>query len=371
MKSCDSKTVAIFLAELGDGGVQRVMVNLTQGLIERGVKVDMVLAKAEGPYLAEIPKAVRIVDLESKRALTSLPGLVRYLRSEKPATILSAMEHANIVAIWAAWLARVKTRVVISVHTSYRFLEFSSIRGRFLHFLIRKSYSWANTVVVVSEAAKKDLLDSIRLEPEFVKVIYNPVVMPELFIKAKMPLDHHWFASNEPPVILGVGRLSKKKDFQNLIRAFSLVHQTCPVRLVIIGEGEERVALENLVMELGVKEDVDLHGFVINPYSYIAHAAVFVLSSVCEGLPTVLIESLAIGTPVVSTNCPCGPMEILAGGKYGKLVPMNDPKKMAASILDVLQNRNLSVVADNAISPFTLETSVNKYLQVLQCESTK
>jgi len=364
----NSKSVALFLAELTGGGAQRVMVNLAQGLTERGIKVDLVLAKAEGPYLAEIPENVRIVNLESRRTLTSLPSFVRYLRREKPVTILSALDHANIITIWAAWLSRVRVRVVVSVHVSYRFLDLSSLRVRFWQWLIRTFYPLADNIVVVSEEARKDFLDTTGLDPDSVKVIYNPVVTPELLKKAEMPIDHPWFAPKELPVILGVGRLSKQKDFPSLIQAFSRVRQTCPVRLMIIGEGEERESLEKLIAELGIDEDVDLPGFVNNPYSYMAHAAVFVLSSAWEGLPTVLIESLAVGTPVVSTDCPSGPMEILNGGKYGKLVPMYDPQELSASILEVLQGHNVPVVTEEAITPYTLEVSVSKYLQVLKCE---
>jgi len=361
-----SKKVALFLAELNGGGAQRVMVNLAQGLSEEDIQVDLVLAVAEGPYLEEIPNNVRVVDLGAQRTLTSLPGLVRYLRREKPGSILSAMEHANIITIWAAWLARVNVRVVVSVHTSYQGLNFSSIRGQFWHWLIRKFYPFADTVVVVSKAAKNDLIESTKLNPDYVDVIYNPVIMPSLLKQSKMPLNHPWFSLNEPPVILGVGRLSKQKDFPNLIRAFAQVRHVCSARLVIIGEGEDRAELEKLVIDLGIEKDVDLHGFVKNPYTYMAHAEIFVLSSAWEGLPTVLIESLAVGTPVVSTDCPSGPMEILEGGKYGKLVPMHDPNKLAESILDVIQNRNIPIVTEDAITPFSLKVSVSKYLDVLQ-----
>jgi len=370
MQSSDSKHVAIFLPSLIGGGAERIMVNLATGLVEQGVKVDLVLANAEGPYLADVDSRVRIINLRARRVLTSLPGLVSYLRREKPISILSSMEHVNIIAIWATRLAMVKTRIVVTVHIALsQSLNKSSFRGRFFCALIRLFYPLADNVVVVSKAARDDFLQTTGLDPKLVSVIYNPVITSELYKKKNETIDHPWFSTGEPPVILGVGRLSKQKDFPNLIHAFALVRKRQNARLVIIGEGNERPNLEKLIDELGIKSDVDLHGFVENSYAYMARSAVFVLSSAYEGLPTVLIESLAVGIPVVSTDCPSGPMEILNGGKYGKLVPMNDSNALAKGILEVLQQEVVSEVAADAIEEFTLEKSVARYMDILLCKA--
>ena len=364
--------LALFLPSLHGGGAERVKVNLAQGFAERGLKVDLVLAKAEGPYLSRVSSKVRVVDLRAKRVLYSLPALVQYLRRERPAALLSALNHANVVAIWAKKLACVKTRLVATEHTvlSQSTENTSSLRGRLMPLLIRLFYPWADAVVAVSRGVAEDLSSMTGLPLNKIKVIYNPVITPELFAKAEEPVDHPWFRPGEPPVILGVGRLTAAKDFPTLIRAFALVHKERPARLMILGEGEDRPELEALVRELGLEQDVALPGFVENPYKYMKRAAVFVLSSRWEGLPTVLIEALALGTPVVSTDCPSGPREILKGGECGLLVPPGDPKKLAEGILRILTDKALACeLAEKGrrrATDFTVDKAVEQYLTLIK-----
>jgi len=361
------KHIALFLPSLRGGGAEKVMVNLALGFVEQGLKVDLVLAKAEGPYLSRVPEEVRVVDLGARRVLYSLPGLVRYLRRERPQAMLSALNYANIVAIWAKLLARVQTHLVVSEHNtlSCSTQNASSVRVKLLPLLIKIFYPYADAVVAVSHGVAEDLITMTGLPMEKVKVIYNPVITPELFAKAEEPLDHPWFRPGEPPVVLGVGRLTKQKDFPTLIRAFALVRKERPARLMILGEGEERPKLETLARELGIEEDFVLPGFVENPYKYMKRASAFVLSSRWEGLPTVLIEALALGVPVISTNCPSGPAEILEHGKWGCLVPVGEPHLLARAILEILQNDVRIPSHKTAWERFSKENAVIAYLQVL------
>ena len=359
--------VSLFLPSLHGGGAERVMVNLARGFVERGLAVDLVLAKAEGPYLAEVPKEARIVDLGARRVLYSLPGLVRYLRRERPEAMLSALNHANIVAIWAKLLSRSAQKLVVSEHSflSQATAHASLRRAKLMPFLINRFYLWADAVVAVSRGVAEDLVVRTGLPRERIKVIYNPVVTPELFAKAEEPLDHPWFAPGQPPVILGVGRLTLEKDFVSLIRAFSSVRKERSARLMILGEGEERPKLEVLVRELGLEGEVSLPGFVNNPYKYMKRAAVFVLSSRWEGLPNVLVEAMALGTPVVSTDCPSGPAEILEGGRWGRLVPVGDEKQLAAAITQVLDTPPNKQALQERAKAFSLDNIVPLYLEAL------
>ena len=362
----EKEKVALFLPSLRGGGAERVMVNLARGFYDQGINVDLVLAKAEGPYLSEVPAGVRVIDLHSSRVLFSLPGLVRYLRRERPQALLSTMDHANIVALWARKLAWVPNRLVVRVaaNLSQSASNASSARGRLMPRLIHKFYPWADAVVAVSQGVADDLVKTARLSRERIQVIYNPIVTPEILEKAEEPLNHPWFAPGEPPVILSVGRLAKQKDYLTLIRAFALVHRERPARLMILGEGKERPKLEALIQELGLDEDVSLPGFVDNPFKYMKRAAVFVLSSRWEGLPNALIQAMALGTLVVSTDCPSGPSEILEGGKWGKLVPVGDIEKIAKAIIDTLEDLNRPDVTKRA-QDFGIEKLVQNYLRVL------
>jgi glycosyltransferase involved in cell wall biosynthesis len=358
--------ICLFLPSLCGGGAERVMVNLASGFADQDIKVDLVLAKAEGPYILQVPTNVRVIDLKASRVIASLPGLVRYLRQEHPKALLSALDHTNVVAILAKKLARVPTRIIVSVHSnpSKATANALSLRDKLMPYWTRAFYPQADVVVAVSNGVAEDLIRVTGLPKEKIKVIYNSVITPELFDKANEHLNHPWFAPNEPPVILGTGRLTIAKDFPTLIRAFALVRKQYPVRLMILGEGEERPKLEELIRKLGIQKDVALPGFVENPYKYMKRAAMFVLSSQWEGLPTVLIEALAVGIPVVSTDCESGPREILKNGRFGKLVSVGDEIGLAKALISSLKGPNLPPC--DAWYSFSLKTTLKEYMQILK-----
>jgi glycosyltransferase involved in cell wall biosynthesis len=361
--------VAIFLASLEGGGSERIALNLAQGFAERGLEVDLVLQRAEGPYLAQVPDEIRIVDLRAGRMARAAFPLITYLRRERPPFLLSLMMGANIIAILSRKLARVDTRLVISEHLNISIASGNAVRlrSRYLPLMAKRTYPWADGIVAVSEGVAEDLARTLGLPRKKIEVIYNPVITPELLEKAREPVDHPWFQPGEPPVILGAGRLTGQKDFPTLLRAFSLVRKERPVRLVILGEGEDRHELKALVDELGLAEDVEMPGFVDNPYGYMAGAAVFVQSSRWEGLPTVLIEAMALGKPVVATDCPSGAREILNDGRYGTLVPVGDVKRLAAGISAMLEQPVEPLPA--WVDRFRPDCTIQAYLKALGCLS--
>jgi glycosyltransferase involved in cell wall biosynthesis len=348
-----------------------VIVNLVQGIGDRGIPVDVVLAAAEGVFLDQLPAAARMVDLRARRLLGSLGPLTSYLRRERPRVLVSSMSHANLIALWAARLARRSTPVMVTVHNtmSQSTPDQGGLAGVLSSILLRTFYPWASSVVAVSRGAADDLARTSGLARERVHVVYNPVITPEMSAMACQPPEHPWFGPGQPPVILGVGRLTRQKDFPTLIRAFAEVRRQRPARLIILGEGEDRAELEALVEELRLGRDVALAGFKDNAIAYMAGSAVFVLSSAWEGLPTVLIEALAAGTRVVSTDCPSGPREILQEGRLGALVPVGDAPALARAVIDAL-NRPGDTVPPDALTPYTRDAAVDNYLRLIQCVST-
>jgi len=345
------------------------MLTLAGGLAGLGLGVDLVLQRADRCHLTEIADGIRIIDLKAGRMAFALLPLASYLRRERPASLLSAMTHANVVALLARRLARANTRVVISEHNtlSEYTRDAGSWRDRRLPAIAKPVYRWADTIVAVSEGAADDLASTLGLPRKGIEVIYNPVVTPALLEKARDTVDHRWFQPGQPPVVLGVGRLTSQKDFATLVRAFACVRGEREVRLVILGDGEDRGMIDALAEELGVAEDVQMPGFVENPYKYMARAAVFALSSRYEGLPTVLIEALACGTRVVSTDCANGPREILRGGEYGELVPVGDADALAGAILSVLTGDPPAPnLRTDALIPFMPDTPVTKYARLMR-----
>jgi glycosyltransferase involved in cell wall biosynthesis len=362
-----AEPIAFFLPSVRAGGAQRVIVNLAQGIVERGLPVDVVLATAEGAFLAELPPAVRLVDLRAGRLLRSLGPLTAYLRRTRPRVLISSISHANLIALWAARLARRGTPVVVTEHTT---VSLANVPGgrlaeRLGPRMVRAFYPWAASVVAVSSGAADDHARTTGLPRSRMQVIYNPVITPRVLAQARQAPDHPWFAPGQPPVVLGVGRLSQAKDFPTFIRAFAEVRRRREARLIILGEGEDRAGLEALVHELGLTADVALPGFRENAIAYMARSALFVLSSAWEGLPTVLIEALAAGARVISTDCPSGPREILQGGRLGALVPVGDVAALAEAILDGL-DRPAGPLPPDALTPFTRESAVDHYLRLIE-----
>jgi glycosyltransferase involved in cell wall biosynthesis len=277
------------------------------------------------------------------------------------------MSHANLVALWAAKLAGRGTPVVVTVHNTLS--QSAPQRGRVAaglwRHLLGTFYPWAAHVVAVSRGAADDLAHTSGVPRDRVKVIYNPVITPTMLALARQSPDHPWLAPGQPPVILGVGRLTRQKDFATLIQAFAEVRRHRFTRLIILGEGEDRPDLEALVRRLGLSDDVALPGFRDNALAYMAGSALFVLSSAWEGLPTVLIEALAAGTRVVSTDCPSGPREILQEGSLGALVPVGDAPALAVAMLEAL-DRPAGSVPPEALAPFTRDTAVDHYLRLIE-----
>ena len=358
--------VSFFLPSLFGGGAQRVMANLANGLAGRGCRVDMVLIKAEGPYLAELAKEIRVRDLRSWRTLTSVLPLVRYLRSERPDVLLSALGHANVAALLARRLARVSTRVIPTIHLSPSEHTVNARRRKvsIVHAMTKWCYPWADAIVAVSRGTADDVVQTTGVPPQLVRAIYNPVIFPEMQELAKADPQHPYFGPGQPGVILGMGRLQPEKDFPTLIRAFALLRKEHDLRLLILGEGEERSRLEQLVEELGLTANVSLPGFVKNPFACLARSSLFVLSSGWEALPTVLIEALALGVPVVSTNCRNGPDEILNHGQYGRLVPVGDVEALANAVREALSEPP-SKVPWHALRPFTFNAAVDEYIKLI------
>jgi glycosyltransferase involved in cell wall biosynthesis len=355
--------IAFFLPSVRAGGAQRVIVNLAQGMTARGIPVDVVLATKDGAFLDQLPATVRLVDLRAGRLFRSLAPLITYLRRERPRVLVSSMSHANLIAIWAGRLAGRRTPVVVTVHTTAS--QSNTPGGWVLSRLIRTFYPRASSVVAVSQGAADDIARSSGVPRERVRVIYNPVITPALLQQIGQTPTHPWFAPGQPPVILGVGRLTAAKDFPTLIRAFARVRRHRNVHLMIVGEGEERGRLETLVRELGLDDVVSLPGYQENAGAYMAKSALFVLSSAWEGLPTVLIEALAAGARVVSTDCPSGPREILQQGRLGTLVPVGDVARLAEAMISSL-DRPPSTDPAEGLLPFTRDVAVDEYLRLIE-----
>ena len=398
--------VAFLLRDLNCGGPHRMAFILADALADRGARIDLVVCDPRGNLRSEVPPRARLVSLEranplsarlaalradlggiaalakpllqfrrGSRTLPYLPALAAYLCKARPNALLAATPHVNIEAVLARRLAGASTRVVVSERSHLsEGKPGKARRSRRLAAAVRRTYLQADAIVAVSNGVAADLARTTGIPRQAITTIYNPAITPDFAAKLAEPVDHPWFAADAAvPVVLGVGRLGPQKDFATLLRAFARVRRQRPVRLVIIGDvrGHESDrdhrldGLYGLAVELGVRDDVELIGYQPNPFRYMARAAVFALSSRFEGFGNVLLEALACGTPVVSTDCPSGPAEILDGGAYGTLVSVGDDAAMAAAIGAALDQPSDPARLRARAAVFDFETTVAHYEAIL------
>jgi glycosyltransferase involved in cell wall biosynthesis len=356
--------VAFLIPNLAVGGAERVIAQLVTSFVDLGQEVDLLMLREEGELLPQIPAGARRINLDVPNAYAALPGLVRYFRRERPRVILTTLELTSLLTILALCIARVPTRHIIRIATTISQHRRSPLKKRLERVLVKWFYPHAEGIVVVSHGAAADFSRYARIPLDRVQVIYNPVITPGMLVDAGKPLTHPFFQPGQPPVVLGVGRLSEPKDFPTLVRAFACLRQRIPAHLLILGEGEERLALEELIRSLGIAGEIDLPGYSENPFAYMSKAAVYVSSSRWEGLPNGLIQALACGCPVVSTDCPSGPVEILDGGKFGTLVPVGDVEGLADAIERVLRGEKQAVPA-YWLEQFEAGRVARQYLDVM------
>jgi glycosyltransferase involved in cell wall biosynthesis len=367
VKNGDRPRIGVFVSFSGTGGVERMVLNLCEGLADHGCRVDLVQVKAHSQHLEQLSPLVRVRKLNAEHTLSSLPALVRYLKTERPEALLAAKDRANQVAVLAKKAAGVPTRVVVRMGTTVSAALAGKNRWRklFWYLPMRLIYRNADAVVAVSQGVARDMARITGLAASDIHTIANPVITPRIFRLAREPVPHPWPIQNREPVIVGIGRLTRQKDFPTLFRAFAAVRKKWPCRLIILGEGKDRDSLDQLAKRLSLSEWIVMPGFVENPYAYLQQAALFVLSSAWEGSPNALTEALALGVPVVATDCPSGPREILKEGAVGRLVPVGDPDALAAAMLATLSAPPDETLLKSAVREYTVEFSSRRYLDLL------
>ncbi|HEY3248792.1 MAG TPA: glycosyltransferase [bacterium] len=363
------RKVLLFRPDLAEGGADRVTITLLRHLDRGRFEPVLVLMRQGGVLLPEVPPDVPVRSLDARRLRTSALALARAVRAERPAVVLSTSSGGNVVAALGVRLAGAQTRLVLSERNTFsaaRAERFS--RATPVTAIKRFFYTQADRIIAVSRGVADDLITALRLPKDLVTVIYNPVVDDTLPALASAPLEHPWFGG-DVPVILAAGRLVPQKDFPTLLRAFAELRPRHPARLVVLGEGPQRGELLALAGALGIAESVQFPGFVSNPFAYMRRCTVFALSSRFEGLPGVLIQAMACGAAVVSTDCPSGPAEIIEDGTSGFLVPVGDSPALALAIGRLLADpelrRRTADAAERRARRFGVPEMIREYEDVL------
>lgn len=357
------KRVAIFLPSSRGGGAERSMISVANHFAKEGFNVDIAFVNAQGAFLKYVDPSVNVVDFQKSRTVYCLTKLIRYLFFAKPRVLICVMEHLSVVAIIAKAICRSRSKVIVSVRNT---ITERSVKQRWASRdrIKRWIFQRADGYIAVSESAKDAFSATYGIEANDIKVIYNPLDLSEIDCLAEQVPRHPWARNKDLPIVLGVGRLTPQKDFLSLVKAFSLVREQIKCRLVILGEGEQRQEIESAIKFFGLQDDVLLPGFVDPPYSWMKNSDVFVLSSAWEGLPGVLLQAMACGTPVVATDCPGGNAEILQNGKWGSLVPVGDHAALAQEIVNIIENGSCKMPRSRAMD-FCADAVMAQYKRLL------
>jgi glycosyltransferase involved in cell wall biosynthesis/GT2 family glycosyltransferase len=365
--------VAVLLPETAAGGVERVMTGLAGGLAGAGFAVDLVVATGSGA-VSGVPDGVRVVALGAGRTAAAARPLARYLRAERVAALVTAKDYATLVALAARRLAcsrgRARVPVVATVHAppSEAWVDTARRSGRALRPLLRRFLGRADRIVAVSDGVAADVRALLGTAPG-IEVIASPVIDAELFEAASRPPPDPWLATpratpRSVPVLVACGRLSREKDPATTVAAFAIARQARPLRLLVLGDGPERAALVAQVARLGLTDDVRFAGHVEPVAPYLARADLCVLSSRTEGMPTVAVEALALGTPVVATETAAGARELIGRGRGGRLAPVGDAERLATAILDEL-DAPCPPLEPGTLERFTVAAATARYVAVL------
>jgi glycosyltransferase involved in cell wall biosynthesis len=349
--------IGIVIYSLAGAGAERVSVNLAHEFVATGHAVDFLLARGEGELMGEVPEGSGVHVAGSDGARGWRGAIQGYIEQHSPDVLLAMMEGAGVLSIQAARGREVPVFVVSHIHFSRHCRHAPRWKERWLMPLAVRWYlPRAAGVVGVSQGVTDDIRNVAGLKSERVHTIYNPILTDSFYARLSEPCDHPWFTSERDWLtVVTVGRLTAQKDHETLLRATAQVSRERAVRLLVLGQGERLERLQALAEGLGIDEIVEFAGFDANPYRYIAAADVFALSSRWEGFGNVLVEALACGTRVVSTDCPSGPREILDHGRFGELVSVGDSDAMARSFLRVFELE---------INPEELNTHMNKFRSI-------
>ena len=375
----NSQRIAFFIPKLTFGGAERVIIDIANNLSKRNYLIDIVLAKGGKIYLDEIDPSINIINLNCKSTFLSLFDLCRYIKKSSPYGIISALSHANCVLLLARKIIKNNTKVVVS-ERNVSYLNTNNkvgIKRIILNLLIKYLYPEAKCIVTVSKGVRKSIINTYKLNSKKVKCILNPCDFEKINkLKSKDILNSgiiDSIKSDNQKIILAVGSLTIQKNYSLLIKAFKKVSRIINCKLIILGEGPERSNLEKLYRNLEIdNKSIILPGFVANPFPFMKACDLFVLSSLWEGLPNVLIQALACNCKIVSTDCDAGPREILEDGKWGRLTKVNDINELANTMLEELNDKNKDIDQQYSnptigrLNRFNIDKITDQYLEAFE-----
>jgi glycosyltransferase involved in cell wall biosynthesis len=367
------KTILFVIPSLDGGGTQRNVINILKYIDRDKFNPYLLLFKYQGEFLAQIPGYVTVYNLNKRNKFDFFKLIIllsfRIFTKIKPEIVISFLEYANLVVLIAKSFSFIKPLIIISERNNTTLsLEYKRM-AKVKRLLIKKLYSRADKIISVSEGVETDLIKSFGVQQKQVQVIYNGFDLAFIKHEIREPINNIDQVRDNTPIIIACGRLTYQKNYPLLLESFSKTQKQIDSTLLILGQGEEKVFLEELILRFGIQEKVILLGFQKNPFKYIAIADIFVLSSRWEGFPNVIVEAMACGTPVISTRCPYGPEEIITDGENGLLVPVDDRDAMAEAIIKLIGNKilreRLILGGSLRVEDFNIRKMVTEYKKII------
>ena len=361
---------------LGGGGSERVLLNILKGLDKKEFFITLVMYERAFVFDAPQHVEIEILDIQSSKNLFKFTAnfflkvirLANLMKKKKPSIIFSFLSSTNVTVILSKILSRIKCRLMVSEHIPPSIALTQGLYNYVVKCLMRYLYPCSNRIIAVSEGIKRDLVENFGADEKNVCVIYNPFDLDEIERLSREEEIPPFFQDNKPAVV-AVGRLSPEKNHTLLLRSFCEVRKSNDLKLMFIGEGEEKERLIELSKKLKIDKEVFFIGFQKNPYKYMSKATMLVLPSLYEGFGNVIVEAMALGLPVIATDCPYGPSEIIEDGKDGFLVPSDDPVALAIKIKEILQDHelraNISKAAKIKAQRFKLNNIIGQYRRML------
>ena len=368
-----SKTRVLFVSiDLNWGGAERVLATILQHLDK--TRFESVLVLFVDIHKYQIPEEVQVICLH-KKGWWDYPLLIwklsRLFKELKPDVVLSFLTYTNIICILAKILSNIKLRLIACEHfmPSFHLTQGKNpLKSLFLKWMPRWFYNRADKIVCTSKASVNEVNNIFGIPVGKTKLIYNPIDIEYILALCNENIEHPWFVQNIP-ILISVGRLSDVKGYPYLLRSFKQILTKHPARLVILGQGEKEAALKNLTLQLGIDKSVAFLGFQANPFKYMSHSSVFVLSSLSEALPMVILEAMTCGIPIVSTASP-GSSEIITDGINGLLVPVANEKSLVEAIVKILTNTTLATSlvqsGKKRVNDFSVEKVIREYEELLK-----
>lgn len=365
--------VGFIIYKLGVGGAERMIINLANKLSKSGYTIDFVLGNSGGGFEDKIKDSVNVFKLNSMpipgyRSLGMFPGLRSYIQEKRPTTLISAMTQTNAVTVLSVAFSDTTVKCISTVHNTFSEIKrpLHKPHSLGLHLLGEFAYSMSDEVVCCSHGVENDLRQQLHTRLSNCGTIYNPIFTEELVRQSREEVEDNWFIDEKTIVITGLSNLKPQKDYETFLKSFEKIRSNIDdeVKAKIMGDGKERQKLIELSKSLGHSGDIEFSGYVENPFKYIRASDCFVLTSKFEGLSNVLIEAMACETPIVSSDCPNGPREILDNGKFGKLVPVGKPDPVADAVVETVQSQSTPDFMGRA-KDFSLESICSKYEKLI------